>query len=213
MRCRMESPSDEAMRCRFAVIDFQWLTTRHDLLVDPIKLLAEHETDRVKARLIATGNPVEDIMRARRVVEREDKAREYTRREIDLLAKQQAVVCEVPRCARVVRPPPHLRPTAKQQTALRNCGVVGWQFMNTIEARQALATVSSRIERGLCHYGRAMAIGILGFMSEGQALQITDTEAKRLLGRNWYTITAQVIEEMSSRSSSETTRTVCSTSA
>jgi len=181
------------------VIDFQWLTTKHDLLVDPIKLLAEHETDRVKARLVATGNPVEDIMRARKVVEREDKARAYTRHEVDLLATRQ-VVCEVPRCARTVPPPPHLQPTVRQQTALRNCGIVGWEFMNAMEARQALATVSSRINSGLCHYARAMAIAILGIMSEGQALNITDTEAKRLLGRNWYTITSQVIEEMAESS-------------
>ena len=71
------------------VVDFQWLTTKHDLLVDPVKLLAEHETDRVKARICPTGSPVEDIMRARKVVEREDKAREYARREIDLLAQGQ----------------------------------------------------------------------------------------------------------------------------
>ena len=131
------------------VIDFQWLTTKHDLLIDPIKLLAEHESDRVKARICPTGNPVEDIMRARKVVEAEALAREYARREIDLLAVRQALptrwgpqrLREVPRCARTTPPPPHLRPTAKQQTALRNCGVIGWQCMDFMEAKNALRTV------------------------------------------------------------------------
>ena len=183
------------------VIDFQWLTLKHDLLVDPLVLLAEHETDRVKARLVATGNPVEDIMRARKVVEREDKAREYARREVDLLAERAATehrLREVPRCARTVPPPPHLRPTAKQQAALRNCGIIGWQCMNAMEAKNALSVAINRIDSGKCHYARATAIAILGIMSEEQALQITDTEAKQMLGRNWYTITSQVIEEMSS---------------
>ena len=58
-----------------------------------------------------------------------------------------------------------------------------------MEARQALSVISSRIEQGLCHYARARAIAILGLMSEQEALQITDTEAKRVLGWNWYTIT------------------------
>ena len=193
------------------VIDFQWLTTKHDLLIDPIKLLAEHEPGLVKARLTNTGNPVEDIMRARKVVEAERIAREYARREIDLLAERQATenrLREVPRCARVVPPPPHLRPTAKQQTALRNCGVIGWQCMDFMEARNALRTVSSRIDSGKCHYARARAISILGLMSEEQALEITDTMAKSLLGRNWYSITSQVIEELAGPSSWR--GTVCS---
>ena len=172
------------------VIDFQWLTTKHDLLVDPIRLLAEHETDMVKAHVVNTGNPVEDIMRARKIVEAEAKAKAYTRHEVDLLA--------VPRSTRTTVPPPCLRPTERQQRALRNCGVINWQFMDYTEARVALGVAIDRIEKGLCHYARARALHILGLMSEHDALAITDVQAKRLLGYNWYNLTNQLLvdEEM-----------------
>ena len=37
----------------------------------------------------------------------------------------------------------------------------------------------------------------LSVLSEEAALQMTDIEARRMLGRNWYTVTSQVIEEIS----------------
>jgi len=164
------------------VVDFEWLTKRHQLLMNPTLLLLQDELPRVQAlatRLQVTDDPVADVRRARASYLHSLEATAYTREEAWLLEVPPDVA------NRVDAPPEWLRPSAKQIGAMRSFGIVGGDRMTRVEAGVAIATAVRRSRRGLANYSLVRDLVGKGIPLE-VAMACSDTKAKYLLAPPWY---------------------------
>src|SRR6202171_5535467 len=99
------------------VIDYQWLTKQHQLLINPTTLLLADELPRVQefaADREASEDPVADVKRARACYLHSLECSAYTREEAWLLAPPPDIL------NRADAPPEWLRPSPKQVQALRS---------------------------------------------------------------------------------------------
>jgi hypothetical protein len=164
------------------IIDFQWLTKRHQLLMDPTTLLLQDELPEVQtlaANRGSTEDPVADVRRARATYLHSLECTAYTREEAWLLAPPADVL------SRTDAPPEWLRPTQKQVMAMRSFSILGWDRMTRVEAQVAIATAIARRQKGLAGYGQVQALVEHGLLSPERALACTDLRAKVLLGEWW----------------------------
>ena len=165
------------------VVDFEWLTKRHQLLMNPTLLLLQDELPRVQAlatRLQVTDDPVADVRRARASYLHSLECSAYTREEAWLLVPPEAVT------SRADTHPEWLRPSAKQLQTLRSFGVGGGDRMTRVEAGVAIAHAMRRWKRGLANYGLVEALVNKGILPVEDALRCSDLRAKYLLAPPWW---------------------------
>ena len=165
------------------VVDFEWLTKRHQLLMNPTLLLLQDELPRVQAlatRLQVTDDPVADVRRARASYLHSLECSAYTREEAWLLVPPEAVT------SRADTHPEWLRPSAKQLQTLRSFDVGGGDRMTRVEAGVAIAHAMRRWKRGLANYSLVEALVNKGILPVEDALRCSDLRAKYLLAPPWW---------------------------
>ena len=163
------------------VVDFLWLTRRHQLLMDPTALLLADELPGVQAVAREhSEDPVGDVRRARACYLHAAEMAAYTREEAWLLVPPEDVL------NRADAPPEWLRPSPKQIQAMRSFAIQGWDRMNRAEAGVAIAHAMRRWKRGLAHYSLVQALVDKGHLSMGAALSCSDSRAKALLAPAWW---------------------------
>jgi superfamily II DNA or RNA helicase len=165
------------------VVDFEWLTKRHQLLMNPTLLLLQDELPWVQAlatRLQVTDDPVADVRRARASYLHSLECSAYTREEAWLLVPPEDIL------NRADAPPEWLRPSPKQIQAMRSFAIQGWDRMNRAEAGVAIAHAMRRWKRGLAHYSLVQALVDKGILPLEAALECLDSRAKCLLAPPWW---------------------------
>jgi superfamily II DNA or RNA helicase len=165
------------------VIDYHWLTRKHQLLMNPTTLLLADELPRVQefaADREASEDPVADVKRARACYLHALECSAYTREEAWLLAPPEAVT------SRTDAHPEWLRPSAKQLQTLRSFGVVGGDRMTRVEAGVAIEVAIRRWKRGLANYSLVRALVDKGILPVEDALRCSDLRAKYLLAPPWW---------------------------
>ena len=165
------------------VVDFQWLTRQHQLLMEPTLLLLSDELPEVQSlatRLQATDDPVGDVKRARACYLHALECSAYTREEAWLLVPPEDVL------NRADSPPEWLRPSPKQIQTMKSFSIAGWDRMNRAEAGVAIAHAMRRWKRGLAHYSLVQALVNKGHLSMEAALSCSDSRAKALLAPAWW---------------------------
>ena len=158
------------------IVDFEWLTRKHQLLMSPTLLLMRDELPGVQAVARgSTNDPVADVRRARATYLHSLEATAYTREEAWLLEVPPDVA------HRGDAPPEWLRPTIRQLQTLRSFGVVGGDRMTRVEAGVAIEVAIRRWKRGLANYSSVRALVDKGILPVEDALRCSDLRAKSLL--------------------------------
>jgi superfamily II DNA or RNA helicase len=123
------------------IVDFQWLTRKHQLLMDPTRLLLADELPAVQALAEGrepTDDPVADIRRVRATYLHAIECAARMREESWLLLPPPDIL------SRADAPPEWLRPSAKQVQAMRSFDIQGWDRMNRAEAAVAIGVAANR---------------------------------------------------------------------
>ena len=163
------------------IVDFEWLTRQHQLLMSPTLLLLSDELPEVQAVAREhSEDPVGDVRRARACYLHAAEMAAYTREEAWLLVPPEDVT------SRKDAPPEWLRPTVRQIQALKSFSIAGWGQMNRAEAAVAIAHGLRRWKRGLAHYSLVQALVDKGHLSMEAALSCSDSRAKALLAPAWW---------------------------
>jgi Helicase conserved C-terminal domain len=170
-------------KSQLLVIDFQWLTKRHQLLMNPTLLLLRDELPAVQAAAgdrESSDDPVADVRRARASVLHAEEMAAYTREEVYLLLPPPDIL------SRKDAPPEWLRPSMKQVQALRSFDIQGWDRMNRAEAAVAIATAVRRHRLKLANYTMVQSLVANGMMNLEDALKCSDLRAQVLLAPLWW---------------------------